>query len=174
MISNNRSWGGKKPILTDWKGITVHLCTAPTSTPFKTPIHPTTRRNWNKTNRLCSLKPLLCESPNALRYLSVSVCVEVARDANAACVYAAVRWDCSVYTVMCHTWLWIHVSFFLSRAVRMRERERVTGWHQRRFWRLMTAPRPLMTPSILSPVTHADYPQRHLLTLYANETERGE
>lgn len=37
----------------------------------------------------------------------------------------------------------------------------------------MTAPRPLMTPSILSLVTHADYPQRHLLTLYANETESG-
>lgn len=37
----------------------------------------------------------------------------------------------------------------------------------------MTAPRPLMTPSILSPPTRADYPQRHLLTLYANETERG-
>ncbi len=36
----------------------------------------------------------------------------------------------------------------------------------------MTAPRPLMTPSILSPPTRADYPQRHLLTLYANETER--
>ncbi len=30
-----------------------------------------------------------------------------------------------------------------------------------------------MTPSILSPSTRADYPQRHLLTLYANETERG-
>lgn len=30
-----------------------------------------------------------------------------------------------------------------------------------------------MTPSILSLVTHADYPQRHLLTLYANETESG-
>lgn len=37
----------------------------------------------------------------------------------------------------------------------------------------MTAPRPLMTPSILSPPTRADYPQRHLLALYANETERG-
>lgn len=40
-------------------------------------------------------------------------------------------------------------------------------------WRLVTAPRPLMTPSILSPVTRADYPQRHLLTLYANESETG-
>lgn len=40
-------------------------------------------------------------------------------------------------------------------------------------WQLMTALRPLMTPSILSPPTHADYPQRHLLTLYANDTERG-
>lgn len=40
-------------------------------------------------------------------------------------------------------------------------------------WRLMTASRPLMTPSILSPPTSADYPQRHLLTLYANETETG-
>lgn len=30
-----------------------------------------------------------------------------------------------------------------------------------------------MTPSILSLPTRADYPQRHLLTLYANETERG-
>lgn len=38
---------------------------------------------------------------------------------------------------------------------------------------MMTAPRPLMTPSILSAPTCADYPQRHLLTLYANETERG-
>lgn len=37
----------------------------------------------------------------------------------------------------------------------------------------MTAVRPLMTPSILSPATRADYPQRHLLTLYANDTERG-
>lgn len=37
----------------------------------------------------------------------------------------------------------------------------------------MTALQPLMTPSILSPATHADYPQRHLLTLYANETETG-
>lgn len=37
----------------------------------------------------------------------------------------------------------------------------------------MTALRPLMTPSILSSATSADYPQHHLLTLYANETERG-
>lgn len=37
-------------------------------------------------------------------------------------------------------------------------------------WQLMTAPRPLTTPSILSAPTSADYPQRHLLTLYANET----
>lgn len=49
----------------------------------------------------------------------------------------------------------------------------VTGRRQVGFWRLMTAPRPLMTPSILSLANHADYPQRHLLTLYANETESG-
>ena len=38
---------------------------------------------------------------------------------------------------------------------------------------MVTALRPLMTPSILSLATCAGYPQHHLLTLYANETERG-
>lgn len=90
-------------------------------------------------------------------------------------VYVAVRWDCSIYAVMCHTWLRIHVPFFLPcKCVWcMHECERLTGRYQRKVWRLMTAPRPLMTPSILSLPTRADYPQRHLLTLYANETRRG-
>lgn len=65
--------------------------------------------------------------------------------------------------------------FFLFAPTRFKyvrcTRERETGSHRQRFWRLMPALRPLMTPSILSPANHADYQERHLLTLYANETQ---
>lgn len=48
-------------------------------------------------------------------------------------VYVAVRWDCSIYAVICHTWLWIHVPFFLPCVWCMRECECVTGRHQQMF-----------------------------------------
>lgn len=123
----------------------ISLCTAPTSTSFKTLIK-STRESQNKRKRLYSLKLPLCASQDMLRYLSTSASVAVVHDANITSVYvctcvrvyAAVRWDCSIYAVMCHTWLWIHVSFFLPRAQQICVMhawvwERVTGRHQRRF-----------------------------------------
>lgn len=98
-------------------------------------------------------------------------------------VYVAVKWDCSIYAVMCHTWLRIHVSFpppptssrpctanMCDARTSVRACDRQASAEVQR---LMTAARPLMTPSILSTPAHTDYPQRHLLTLYANEQREG-
>lgn len=159
----------------------ISLCTAPTSTSFKTLIK-STRESQNKRKRLYSLKLPLCASQDMLRYLSTSASVAVVHDANITSVYVCtcVR-GCQVRLqhLRCDvSHLIMDTCFLLSppctanmcdACMSVRACDRQTSAE---VWRLMTAPRPLMTPSILSPPTCADYPQRHLLTLYANETER--
>lgn len=114
---------------------------------------------------------VMCTSEYTKILVRVCFCRSGPQCKHSMCVrvYVAVRWDCSIYAVMCHTWLWIHVSPVLPSALQICVLHAWAWVCDRQtsaeVWRLMTALRPLMTPSILSPSTRADYPQRHLLIL---------
>ena len=125
----------------------------------------------------------------------MSVSVAAVRDANIACVYVC-TWlssEIAAFTLWCVTPDYGYIAHLISdycflsfppppsappppaRApqicvMRARACDRQASAEVRR---LMTAARPLMTPSILSTPAHTDYPQRHLLTLYANEQREG-
>lgn len=92
----------------------ITFSTAPTATCFKNTDKFNDKKKANaKTNQLYSLKPLLC-APSEYTKIPVKVCFRCGSPQREHCmcvrVYTAVRWDCSIYAVMCHTWLWIHVS----------------------------------------------------------------
>lgn len=115
----------------------------------------------------------------------MSVPVAVVRNANIACVYVC-TWlssEIAAFTLWCVTpdygYMFPSPPPTSSRpctanmcdartSVRACDRQASAEVQ-----RLMTAARPLMTPSILSTPAHTDYPQRHLLTLYANEQREG-
>lgn len=109
----------------------------------------------------------------------MSVSVAAVHIANTERVYMAVRWDCSIYAVMCHTWLWICAP--PPRAPPLGALQicvvhaRTWGWQADISGGLVLDDSTTTSYDALHFV-RGDWrrlPQRHLLTLYANETQRG-